>query len=220
MTNDYVSIRESDLLQLLQLNTIFTTYKSGKTTFEEIYAATKVARDRNREIVVGQGYGDEAAALTLFDDVLLKLIQTDNIPDFERALNVRLRRRRIDLLRKTKRHRTKTKSLDEMVDGKDEDDGAATPEVIRSDYDLEHDVLRKKEADHRQVIDFLIRDGNPDATTTVIVEAYLVALPSASDNAIAKSLGLHHQIVKRKLTALARKYDATRFGDISDYLAV
>ncbi|MDR9852951.1 sigma factor [Paenibacillus sp. VCA1] len=79
----------------------------------------------------------------------------------------------------------------------------------------------KKEADQRQLIDSLVHSGSeaPDATTTAIVEAFL-AQPSASDAAIAKSLGIHPETVKRKLRKLARRYDANRFGNIYDYLAV
>ncbi|WP_068616504.1 sigma factor [Paenibacillus tuaregi] len=80
--------------------------------------------------------------------------------------------------------------------------------------------MRKKEADQRQLIDFLIHSGPPDATTTAIVEAFKTAPASASDTAIAKSIGIHHETVKRKLRKLSRRYDANRFGDLNEYLAV
>ncbi|WP_433943657.1 hypothetical protein [Paenibacillus sp. SN-8-1] len=78
----------------------------------------------------------------------------------------------------------------------------------------------KKKADQRQLIDFLVHSGVPDAATIALVEAYLSAPPSASDTAIAKSIGIHHETVKRKLRKLARRYDANRFGDLDEYLAV
>jgi len=192
-------------------------YRKGQADFNAVYEAALPARETNRSIVVGQAFGDEADALQLFDDVILKLVDASNVTDFERALNVRLRRRRIDLLRKTKVRRMRQRSLDEMVDVKD-DEGAATPEILRSDYNLEEEVFLKKEADHRQVIDFLKTDlGSVDPVTTRIVTEF-PQYPSIT--ALSKALGLHHEDIKRRLRRLSRRYDSNRFGDYRDYLAV
>jgi RNA polymerase sigma factor (sigma-70 family) len=80
----------------------------------------------------------------------------------------------------------------------------------------------RKKADQRQLIDFLKTpdSGEPDTTTIALVEAYLLAPLDASETAIAKSLGLHHVTADRKLRKLSRRYDANRFGDVNDYLAV
>lgn len=215
---DYISIRSVLLLRITKLNGVYVSYIKGETDFTALYEKTRTLRNINRSIVVTYRGFDESDAMELFDDVMLSLINGDVVPDFEQALNVRLKRRRIDLLRKTKR-RLYEKSLNEIVDAA-EDEGAATPGILRSEFDTEYEVFRKKEADHRQVIDSLIQDGNPDATTTAIVEAMLHAPPSATRNEIAKSIGIHHEVVKRKLTALSRKYDVNRFGDYRDYLAV
>lgn len=91
---------------------------------------------------------------------------------------------------------------------------------IADEYNLEQTVLdrlhRKKEADKRQLIDFLL-ESTTDSVTTAIVTNF----PRyKSITALAKALGLHHEVVKRKLRALSRLYDANRFGDYHDYLAV
>lgn len=186
--------------------------------FSEIYAETKKARDINRSIITQQGYGDESDALALFDNVIWKMVGDGRITDFERTLNARLRKRRIDALRSTTRKRARQCSLDEMVEAMEE--GAATPKVLKSGYDLETEVFRTKEADHLQVIDSLVRNGKTDTTTTAIVDAMLNTLGGVSRNEVAKKLGIHHEVIKRKLTALSRRYDESRFGDIRELLAV
>ncbi|MCU6709304.1 hypothetical protein M6D81_11360 [Paenibacillus sp. J5C_2022] len=206
-----------------KLNILYLKYRRGDASFAEVYKAA----ERQRKVtchVVKKYFGfDEADALALFDDTIMDLLHQEKVhKNFEALLNSRLKSRRIDLLRKGNGLR-KVESLNAIVEIA-ESKGAATPDALRSDFDLESEVIqidtiRNRKADHLQVIDFL-RDCNPDATTTAIVEAMLSAPASASDNAIAKSIGMHHQTVKRKLTALSRYYDANRFGDYHDYLAV
>ncbi|MEC0328743.1 sigma factor [Paenibacillus macerans] len=108
-----------------------------------------------------------------------------------------------------------------IIDAPDDED-APTSEVPDEETTEDGYFRRryKKKADQRQLIDFLLHSGNPDATTIAVVEAYLAAPPSASDTAIAESIGIHHMSAKRSLRKLSRYYDANRFGDISDYLAV
>lgn len=199
------------------MNKLYVQYRQSRAAdvFEALYDATRKIREMNRSIITQRGIGDEADALEIFDDVLLALV-SDNVPDFSRALNVRLRRRRIDLLRKTKRKRARQRSLDELIE-QCEDDGTPIPEILRNEIDVES---INKEADQRQLIDSMVRAAKPDAATNAIVTAYLTAPASATPNAIAKSLGHHHEFVKRKLTALARQFDANRFGDYRDYLVV
>lgn len=188
--------------------------RSRNDVFAEIYALTKRARDINRSQVTTSGYGDEADAQTIFDDVIVKMLRDSRITDFERTLNRRLKTKRIDLLRGTSRRRTRQCSLEELIEGAPT---PATLQVSGIDKEVFH---RKKETDQRQLIDFLLRSAKTDATTTTIVEAFLIAPLSASPNAIAKSIGLHHETVNRKLLSLGRRYDANRFGDRREYLAI
>lgn len=76
----------------------------------------------------------------------------------------------------------------------------------------------KKEADQRQLIDFLANDPSQvDRETRLIVSQFS---QYESITALAKALGMHHEFVKRKLRKLSTRYDANRFGDYRDYLAV
>lgn len=79
---------------------------------------------------------------------------------------------------------------------------------------------KKKEADQRQLIDFLLDRANDPVTTLIVTKYAELQNGTMSITALAKALGLHHELVKRKLRALSRYYDANRFGDYHDYLAV
>ncbi|MHA7964955.1 hypothetical protein ACX93W_12500 [Paenibacillus sp. CAU 1782] len=136
--------------------------------------------------------------------------------NFERALNGRLKYRRLDLLREGYRLR-KSESFDALLEASAED-GALLPRAARSDFDLEGEALQKTEVDQRQLVDFLAGNINDlDPITALIVTEFS---KYKSVNALAKALGLHHEDVKRKLRRLSRRYDANRFGDYCDYLAV
>lgn len=74
----------------------------------------------------------------------------------------------------------------------------------------------KKCEDKRQLIHALLESA--DEITTAIVNRMLEN-PDASRNSIAAELGIHHEIVTRRLKRLAKHYDQARFGEISQYLA-
>ena len=127
-----------------------------------------------------------------------------------------LKRKAIDIIRESEG--TYYKNTIQMPLIKNEEgEETSLEESIEDSTDNYYDVIKK--ADQRQLIDF-IRDANPDATTTTIVEAYLTAPPSATRNEIAKKLGLNHEVIRRKLVKLRSLYDANRLGDIRDYIAV
>jgi hypothetical protein len=101
------------------------------------------------------------------------------------------------------------------------DPNARTFEVIDGNCNVEEEALvyaDKKEVDQRELIDFLVSDPSQvDRDTTRIVSQFY---KYSSIAALAKALGMHHEVVKRKLRKLSRRYDANRFGDINEYLAV
>ncbi|ANY67691.1 hypothetical protein BBD42_15370 [Paenibacillus sp. BIHB 4019] len=198
-------------LNMLHAKYLSCSVEEKNDIFSEIYAATTKQREMNRDKIVSQGYGDHDDALTLFDNVIWDMVSDARITDFERTLNARLRKRRIDALRSNVRRRSRQRSLDTMMD-----DGDISDANLRSDYAIETEVLTK-EADHRQVIDSIVDPSQVDTVTTLIVTAFPEYKSIA---ALAKALGLHHEVVKRKLHALSRRYDANRFGDYRDYLAV
>lgn len=185
--------------------------------FGEIYAETKRARDINRDKVLATGCGDEADAQVVFDEVIFKMVRDRSITDFERTLNRRLKTKRIDLLRSNVRKRTRQCSFDELLEQASEGAATLNEEVLRG-CSTEEIVFTKKEADQRQLIDFFVNDpAKVDTVTTLIVTEFS---RHNSITALAKALGMHHEVVKRKLLALRRHYDANRFGDYHDYLAV
>ncbi|MEC0167910.1 hypothetical protein [Paenibacillus graminis] len=203
-----------------QLNKLAAEYYTTRSqdVFRSLYAeAKRVFQSQNRGRVCSSGYGDRNDADSILDDVILKLTQKDTLSGFGAQMATALKNARIDWFRKEKTH---SKHYELTVDKANEDastseipDGTTTEDIITQRH-------KKKEADQRQLIDFLVRSVKTDATTTSIVEAYMFAPLSAKPTEIAKSLGLHHETAKRKLHRLARRYDVNRFGDIHDYLAV
>jgi hypothetical protein len=95
------------------------------------------------------------------------------------------------------------------------DEAATLEETVAADFNLEEMALSKKEADQRQLIDFLLNGA--DDFTAATVKAFLQH-PKPTATAIAKELGVHHSKVLRALTRLAAKYDSTIFGEHRDYL--
>lgn len=55
---------------------------------------------------------------------------------------------------------------------------------------------------------------------TVAAVKLILEKPNASLNSIATEMGVHHTKVGRSLKRLAKNYDPSRFGDLSQYLAV
>jgi hypothetical protein len=102
---------------------------------------------------------------------------------------------------------------------KDESDSCLLQ--IEDEHHVEQEVIdklgKKREDDQRQLIAFLSDPSQVDSDTTLIVSNFS---QHDSITALAKALGMHHETVKRKLRKLARRYDANRFGDINEYLAV
>ncbi|MFF2886694.1 hypothetical protein [Paenibacillus sp. NPDC057967] len=198
----------------VKLNMVYKAYINDEVGFSDVYRAANRIREINRDKIISFALGDEADAVELFDDTLMKLTLGPEVPDFERSLNVRLRRRRIDLLRR-KTSKEATESYEAILESTVEE-GTAIPDSFQSSHNLEHEVLMK-EADHRQVIDSLVNDPTQvDPVTTLIVTEF----PKYKTvTALAKALGLHHEDIKRKLRRLSRRYDANRFGDYYEYLS-
>lgn len=207
-------------MTLEKLNSVAAQYYASPTQdlFRELYAeATAAFRKVNRSQVVGSRKGDENDADEIFDSVVLTLSREVDVRDFGRALSARLKNARLTFFRNESRRR---KRYELTLDSGTPDAPTFDPAAELTTEDIVLQRNKKKEADQRQLIDFLVRSVKTDATTTSIVEAYRFAPLSAKPTEIAKSLGIHHETAKRKLHGLARRYDANRFGDIHEYLAV
>ncbi|KAF6658913.1 hypothetical protein ACT3XG_14920 [Paenibacillus polymyxa] len=87
---------------------------------------------------------------------------------------------------------------------------------IRDSIETDGEVL-KKEDDQSKLIAYLSDPTQVDSDTTAIVSTFLQD-EYESVRALAKALGLHPEAVSRKLRKLAHRFDANRFGNISDYL--
>lgn len=137
--------------------------------------------------------------------------------DFLKMMNIRYKSRLTDRMRKSKRRSDNEYSIDVPTDD-DADKVAALYEDKREDTEL---TVIKKMTDHglQSVISHLLHPAKSDIATTVIVAA-LQFTPFTTPNALGKAAGLNHEVVRRKLRALSRNYDASRFGDIHDYIAV
>jgi hypothetical protein len=161
---------------------------------------------------------NEHDILALFDDTLYKVLGTFTEGSFVKYFGVALKRSFFSLLRKLKTRRTY--EMYESVWSNEDSKNTAMFDTIASDYDLENDVLRKRKADQRKLIDYLTGPGQTlDAETTAIVKAFLSYEGNRlTPTAIANQLGLHHTTIIRKLTRLAKRYDEQQFGDHRDYL--
>lgn len=200
-----------------KLNSLYVQYRKPLTNkncvFEEIYEELRGLKAINRSIVLRSRRGDENDALTIFDETLLKLLSKDGINDFGRAFERSLRNARYNLFRNSRRRTEKLKWIDETID---DEEGAATPYLLKSDFDLEREALKKKEADKISFVDFLLESSKilfgPKMT------AIIRGLPDyGSVNDAATSNGLKRNQLSRPLEYLARKYDPKIHGDISDY---
>ncbi len=102
----------------------------------------------------------------------------------------------------------------------DGDDVAVELEIV-DEFNLEEYVASKAEhktdADKRQLINALSK--NTDSVTKKIITEYLRS-ENAKPTAIGKAIGIHHQVVKRKVKKLARNFNESEFGNIEAYLAV
>lgn len=138
-------------------------------------------------------------------------------------MNTRLRdRAKRAVSRREGKHYARTMCATDYFDtNEDNDSNARTFEVMDLNCNVEEEALfyaNKKKADQLELIDFLITDPRQaDCDTTRIVSQFSNYNSIA---ALSKALGIHHEVVKRKLRKLSRRYDANRFGDVYEYLAV
>ncbi|MBJ6364203.1 sigma-70 family RNA polymerase sigma factor [Paenibacillus sp. GCM10012307] len=139
------------------------------------------------------------------------------IATFETYLTTSLKREAINLSKSRYARFYAIVNFEQYSSNKDDED-APTSEIA-DEVIIENEVIKKKEADQRQLIDFLVtKDPSQVDPETIDIISRFSQYPSIT--ALAKALGLHHEVVKRKLRRLARNYDANRFGDYRDYLIV
>lgn len=186
-----------------EINSLVVSYQVTKEdeTFTNIYR--EVSKEwRNLDTVAKSVMSQQDEILSVYEDTLIRCIDRyDGRGDFINFLKRSLRFARRDMYKHKKRRYGY-----EAYDKEDEE---------LSRIAAVEDLTEKKEAEQRQLIDFLL-DG-ADETTTAIVEAF-INHPKPTATAIAKELGYHHTKVTRALTRLASKFDEKQFGSYSDFL--
>lgn len=199
-----------------QLNSLAENYRLNgcQQSYNELYNAVSGLRTINRRSMRRMGFTDISDADTVFDDTFMRVISREVTDNFQRFLSRSLKHARIDFDRKEQRRRSNEASMDAPTSS--DPDAPTLGMTLLSDYDTEAEAIaKKKKAEQRQLLDFLLMGS--DSLTKEIVRRF----PEYdSANALAKALGVHHSVISRKLKSLARKYDANRYGDIADYLAI
>lgn len=189
--------------------------------FEEVYKKHKWLIRKKAESYyrsTGEDFDELESFLTLVFWKEFKKYDEQK-SSFTEYIGVRLDHRLIDYVNKRQREfERSSEHLSALVKEDEEgelreyeiEDTAATEEI--SCYGE-----NKTDEDKRQLINVLVK--NTDSLTTAIVNEFLND-DGATPTAIGRKLGTHHQTVRRKLDALARKYYANHDEDIIEYLAV
>ena len=199
-----------------KLNSLVISYQATKSdaTFTEIFTAVS-GWWTNKRTIAQSLRSNEHDVEALYTDTLVKAVERyDGTGDFMNYYKKAVTLERANLYRKC-RTKHKHEIFSQQITGLDEgDDG--NPNQLEALYGTtEQHPFKTKEADQRQLIDFLLEGA--DATTTAIVEAFL-AHSKPNVTAIAKELGMHHQQIIRTLKRLAGKFDSKQHGDYRDYL--
>ena len=197
-----------------QLNKLVLDYRNDRSdeTFRQLYEMVS-GNWKGLETIGKSVKASGAEILAAYQDTLLSCIEKyDGRADFINLLNRSIRFKRSDIYRRKKR----LAEFEVYFSPVENEDGseAANFEFV-DDFDLEEQVIAKKKADQRQLIDFLLNGA--DAKTTAIVEAFL-ASEKPTPTAIGEALGLHHSTVIRSLKRLAGKFDSKKYGDYNDFL--
>jgi hypothetical protein len=202
-------------MEMQKLNNLVISYQTSgdEATFNEIYAEVITKGARAFETIGKSIRADKHETFALYEDTLLRCIgKYDGSTDFIKFYRSSVARARTDVYRKKKKL-SERETAWKYQEG--EEEGSAYLFEIADDFNLEETATQTKEADQRQLIDFLTKDS--DATTKAIVEAYRTQTKSSA-LAIAKDLGMHHYTITRKLEKLAGKFDSKQFGNHQDYL--
>lgn len=204
------------------INALAANYQADRTeeSFRAVYDEFIVGWRRRWKRDAAETLSDVAEIESLHNLELYRSLKVwePSKGDFEHYVNHRIKRRKVDLFRQNSRRANKTRSLDELTE-LENDTGTPIPILDDGSPTLEH-AVQKKMTDHlrQEIIDHLL---GPSRTLDSVTTAIVTNLARyKSPNALAKALGIHHEVVKRKLTALRSRYDSNRFGNVRDYLAV
>lgn len=160
---------------------------------------------------------DEQDVAAIYDDAIWEVTKSydPSKGDFVGILKLRIKSRIFDLVRKLYGRRINDSPGEESGRYKNVPYDAATVDAgahFHCPLNLEEDVIKRR--DQRHLISSLAADAD-DFTQKI-----LLLLPGfESPNALATELGINPPKVYRALARLRRNFDATKFGDLSDYLS-
>lgn len=155
----------------------------------------------------GRYMNDEHSLTEAFDTTLWKSLEAyDKLQDFLPFFSHNLKRANVSRIRKG----GAAKVSNEIYDSVSED-GSSMYESIEDPVRFEEVVQKKR--DQQKLISVLL--ASADEISVQICTNYDVY---DSDNALAKALGVHHSTISRSFAKLKRRFDANRFGELSDYI--
>lgn len=134
---------------------------------------------------------------------------------FNTFANMLLNRKAIDIVRGKHGGYARRVLTELIIKDDDGEEQSILDQLEDITSSFEEEIIKKE--DQRQLILYLVGQDKTDPVTTAIVTNFG---KHDSIRALGKALGIHHETVKRKLRKLSSYYDANRFGDINDYLAV
>lgn len=199
----------------LNINCVASTYLATRSDddFSDLYRSLLAEYKSKLAYWTASTFmADDHDVTELFTEALLKSLESVDKKggDFVKLFNFSLHNKYKSLLRKLR-----TRRKYEQYELNSDDDSETAIFEIKDEFNLENHVIKKKEADQRQLIDFLVRGENE--RTTAIVQAFLNH-PKPNATAIAKEIGLDHKQVSRALSRLAANFSTKQFGNYEDYL--
>ncbi|MEK4970665.1 hypothetical protein MKX29_23975 [Cytobacillus sp. FSL R7-0696] len=207
-----------------KLNSLVVEYQSTRDelVFNKIYQEIMESIIKNIEFSSKRQGISKEDMVAIYGDSLLKAIDLfKGNGEFRKLFNSIVIKKRIDASRAEKTKRKYELHFEELSDSSEEPN-AATFE-ISSDYILDEEVFKKKEADQVALIDSLISEA--DEMTTAIVKTSLTYIPKKTAGRpmklkwyVASKLGIDRRTVERKFESLAGKFDSKQYGDYTDYL--
>lgn len=197
----------------MNINQMAVRYQKDLTneSFRELYEAVTEKLRSKLEYDIRVNKFDPHDITAAYDDAILEAAMTydESLGDFLARVYTKIVDKKKRLIRKSAK--LTEQPLDESIEVYEDFNRETTPTP-------EEIVIQKlqKEKSQRQLTPFLVAAANDDFTRQVIKLFPSFEYPSQ----LAKVLRVHHSKVTRSLERLARRYDANRFGDIRDYLAV
>jgi DNA-directed RNA polymerase specialized sigma subunit len=216
-----ISIKQKGVVNLVEL---IEKYQSGDDlAFSDLFIVMEpIIKNITYEFTSFRAlpFDELFSHLSLYFWKETQIFETNRNSDFKSYITFKLKRRALDFLRgKEGTFYKRILPLNINEDSSEED--AATFEIADT-FNLEEALINSEEVktdvDKRQLIDELV-EKRKDSLTTAIVREYL-SPEQLTPTAIGNKLGVHHEVVKRRIKSLSKNFDEKQFGNLDSYLAV